>query len=65
MKLISTIAKIVITGSAAHERQRSEVIQTVKTLDQLTAAPRNKGCDPQFTYNLFLEMSFHSKQKDM
>ena len=44
-ELISAIVKITITGSAAHERWRSEVIQTVKTLDQLTAALRGKGFD--------------------
>ena len=32
-ELISVNAKIAITGSVAHERQPSEVISTVKTLD--------------------------------
>lgn len=40
MKLISATSKIALTGSAAHERRRSEVIQTVKILDELTAALR-------------------------
>ena len=45
MEFTSAIVKILITGSAAHERQRSEVIQRVKTLDQLTAALCSKGFD--------------------
>ena len=45
MELISAFAKIVITGFAAHELRRSEVIRTVKTLDQLTAALRSEGFD--------------------
>ena len=44
-KLISAIAKIAVTGSAAHERRHSEVTRTVKTLDQLTAALGRKGFD--------------------
>ena len=46
-ELIDAIARIAITGSAAHERRRSEVIRTVKTLDQLTAALRSEGFDLQ------------------
>ena len=38
MGFISAIAKIAITGSAVHEYRHSEVMGTVKTLDQLTAA---------------------------
>ena len=45
MELISAIAKIAIAGFAARERQRSEVIQTDETLDQLTAALCSKGFD--------------------
>ena len=43
LELISGITKIAITGSAVHERWRSEVIRKVKTLDQLTAAFHSKG----------------------
>ena len=35
-ELIAGISRIAISGSAAHERRRSEIIRTVKTLDQLT-----------------------------
>ena len=42
MGLTSGIAKIAITGSAAHECQCSEVIQTI---GQLTAAFRSEGCN--------------------
>ena len=42
-ELKDAIARIARTGSAAHERRRSEVIRTVKTLDQLTAALRREG----------------------
>ena len=44
---IDVIARITRTRSAAHERRRSEVIRTVKTLDQLTAALRSEGFDLQ------------------
>ena len=46
-ELIDAIARIAMTGSAAHERRRSEVIRTVKILDQLTAALRSEGFDLQ------------------
>ena len=42
-ELIEAICPIEIPGSAAHERRRNEVIRTVKTLDQLTAALNMKG----------------------
>ena len=45
MEFTSAIAKILITGSAAHGGQRSEVIRKVKTLDQLTAALCSEGFD--------------------
>ena len=35
-ELLKTIAEIACTGSAADERQRSEMICTIKTLDELT-----------------------------
>ena len=44
-ELLSAIVKIAMTASAAQEHQRSEVIRTVKTLDQLTAALGSKGFD--------------------
>ena len=43
--LIEAICRIAIPGSAAHERRRNEVIRTVKTLDQLTAALNREGYD--------------------
>ena len=43
MEVISVIQKIAITGSAAYKRGRSEVIQTVKIMDQVTAALRGEG----------------------
>ena len=43
--LIETIAQIAITGSAADVRRRSEVIRTVKTLDDLTSSLRSAGFD--------------------
>ena len=46
-ELIDAIARIARTRSAAHERRRSEVIRTVKTLDQLTAALCSEGFDLQ------------------
>ena len=36
--LIKAICQIAISGSAAHDRRRNEVIRAVKTLDQLTEA---------------------------
>ena len=44
-ELIEAICRIAIPGSAAHERRRNEVIRTVKTLDQLTAALNHEGYD--------------------
>ena len=44
-ELIEAICRIAIPGSAAYERRRNEVIRTVKTLDQLTAALNHEGCD--------------------
>ena len=41
--LIAAICRIAISGSAAHERRRNEVIRTVKTLDQLVVALRAEG----------------------
>ena len=35
-ELIPAISRIAISGSATHERHQSEIIQTVKTLHQLT-----------------------------
>ena len=42
-ELIAAIPRIAISGSAAHERRRSEIIRTVKTLDQLTEALNREG----------------------
>ena len=42
-ELIAVISRIAISGSAAHERCRSEIIRTVKTLDQLTEALNREG----------------------
>ena len=42
-ELIDATTRIAITGAAVHQRRRSEVIRTVKTLDQLTAALRSEG----------------------
>ena len=42
-ELIKAISRIAISGSAAHERRRSEMIRTVKPLDQLTAALNQRG----------------------
>ena len=42
-ELIVAISRIAISGSAAHDRHRSEIIQTVKTLDQLTEALVREG----------------------
>ena len=41
--LLKTIVDIAIGGSAADERRRSEVIRTVRTLDDLTAALKKQG----------------------
>ena len=41
--LIDAISRIAMHGSAAHEKRRSEVIRTIKTLDQLTIALRAEG----------------------
>ena len=43
--LLDAIARIAICGSAGDARRRSEVIRSVKTLDQLVAALRDKGFD--------------------
>ena len=42
-ELIAAISRIAISGSAAHERRRSEIIRTVETLDQLTDALNREG----------------------
>ena len=42
-ELMAAISRIAISGSAAHERRRSEIIRTVKTLDQLTEALNREG----------------------
>lgn len=70
MELISVIAKSPITGYAAHERQCSEVIQTVKTLKQLTPALRGEIFDLQRSsvdvqLKMLLKMSVPLKEKDM
>ena len=41
--LIETICRIAISGSAADDRRRSEVIHTVKSLDNLTTSLRSEG----------------------
>ena len=41
--LIKAICRIVISGSAAHDRRHNEVIRTVKILYQLTEAFNRKG----------------------
>ena len=41
--LIETICRIAISGSAADDRLRSEVIRTVKSLDDLTTSLRSEG----------------------
>ena len=43
-KLITAISQIAISGSATHERRRSEIMRTVKTLDQLTEALNREVC---------------------
>ena len=42
-ELIKAISRIAISGSAAHDRRRNEMIRTVKTLDQLTEALNREG----------------------
>ena len=42
-ELIKAISRIALSGSAVLERRRNEVIQTVKTLDQLTEALNREG----------------------
>ena len=42
-ELIASISRIAISGSAAHGRRRSEIIRTVKTLDELTESLNRKG----------------------
>ena len=37
-EVITTVFRIAISGSTTHETRRSEIIRTVKTLDQLTKA---------------------------
>ena len=41
--MIDAICRIAISGSAAHEKRRSDIIRTVKTLDQLTSALKLEG----------------------
>ena len=41
--LIEAMCRIAISGSAAHERRRTEVIRSVKTLDQLKNALSREG----------------------
>lgn len=41
--LLETIINIAIHGSAAHEKRRSDVYRSVKTLDELTAALNQNG----------------------
>ena len=43
LELIKAICRITITGSAAHDRRRNEVIRIIKTLDQLTEALNSEG----------------------
>ena len=40
---IAAIARIAISGNAAHDQRRNEVIRSVKTLDQLTEALQKEG----------------------
>ena len=42
-ELLKTIAEIACTGSAADERRRSEMIRTIKTLDELTDKLHKRG----------------------
>ena len=42
-ELIDTIARLAISGSAAHDKRRNEIIRTVKTLDHLTEALQKEG----------------------
>ena len=43
LELNKAICQIPISGSAAHDRRRKELIRTVKTLDQLTEALNREG----------------------
>ena len=42
-ELLEAIVQIAFYGSAAHDRRRDEVIQSVKTLDELTSALLERG----------------------
>ena len=42
---IETLCRIAIHGSATHKRRHSEVIRTVKSLDQLIEALNHEGYD--------------------
>ena len=42
-ELIKAICRIAISGFAAHDRRRNEVIRAVKTLDQLTEGLNREG----------------------
>ena len=42
-ELIKAICRIAISGSAAHDRRRNEVVRAVKTLDQLREALNREG----------------------
>ena len=42
-ELITEISRIAISGSAAHESRRSEIILTVKSLEQLTEALKRQA----------------------
>ena len=43
--LCEAITLIALSGSAAHERRRSDIVRSVKTLDQLTIALQKEGFD--------------------
>ena len=43
LELIKAVSRIAISGSAAHDLRRNEVIRAVKTLDQLTEALNREG----------------------
>ena len=59
-ELIAAISRIAIPGSAAHKRRRSEITQSVKTLDQLIEA-LNRGL--QFKKIIFAPPSLFQKWK--
>ena len=42
-EFVAAVSRIATSGSAAHERRRSDIIRYVKTLDQLTGALNRKG----------------------